>query len=81
MIPREGPFSYRCRGCIVDGAMVPQRHMSHNVIRVLEHIPKCCLSDYSHNSRVLCSCGEEFRVSDQFIDWLSNPVDWKADGI
>ena len=51
---------------IVDGACFPEKHKDH-IATVLEHIPKCCESDYVHNSRVLCSCGEEFKISDQFL--------------
>lgn len=41
MTPREGPFNFRYRDCILDGAMPPEKHMTHKVQRVLEHIPKC----------------------------------------
>lgn len=57
-------------GCVVDGACFPKEHDGHFVV-VTEHVPKCCLSDYSHNSRVICYCGEKFLVSDQFLIGVS----------
>lgn len=51
---------------ILDGAWLPEEHRGH-IVQVLEHIPKCCESDYVHNSRVRCQCGAEYRISDQFL--------------
>lgn len=78
MNPIRGNYKFRMPCSIVDGCMAPELHMSHMVVEVLEHIPKCCPCDYLHSSRVLCSCGEKCVVSDQFIDWHSNPDQWKG---
>ena len=41
MNPCNGPFKYRSRSwSIVDGCSPPEKHMGHEVIRVLEHVPK-----------------------------------------